>query len=440
MLKLYIETYGCQMNVSDSEVAVSIMQEAGYSRTEDLTSADVILVNTCAIRENAEQRVWGRLDQLRAEKKKRPHVKIGVLGCMAAHLKDQLLEKEHTVDIVVGPDAYRDLPQLLSETESGIKSINVLLSREETYADISPVRYGSNGVSAFVSIIRGCNNVCAYCVVPYTRGAEKSRDIKSIISEIETLVANNYKEVTLLGQNVDSYRWTSEGGKTFDFPDLLAEIAQISPSLRVRFSTSHPKDMTRKVVETIVKYPNICKSIHLPAQSGNERILSLMRRDYTPEKYMAQIEMIRSIIPDIGLSSDFIAGFCTETESEHQDTLRLMEKVQFNYSFNFAYSERANTKAARHYQDNVPQEEKIRRLNDIISLQLRHSLESNRADIGKTFEVLTEGVSKKSSEKLFGRTSQNKVVVFPKQSFKLGDYVRVKIYDCTSATLKGEVV
>lgn len=439
MSNVYIETYGCQMNVNDSEVVLSIMQEAGFTHTQEITQADVILVNTCAIRENAEQRIWGRLEQFRAIKKKRPYIKIGVLGCMAARLKEQLLEKENTVDIIVGPDGYRSLPQLLSQTEEGNKAINVLLSREETYADIAPVRYDSNGVSAFVSIIRGCNNACAYCVVPYTRGGERSRDPQSITAEIETLLNYGYKEITLLGQNVDSYCW-SQGGQNIDFADLLEIAAKITSNLRVRFATSHPKDMTTKVIETMAKYSNICKAIHLPAQSGNERILKLMRRGYTPKEYLTQIGMIKSIIPNIGLSSDFIAGFCSESIEEHEDTLRLMEAVKFDTAFNFAYSERPNTKAARNYKDDVPQDEKLRRLNEIITLQTKHSLLSNQADVGKVFEVLVEGVSKKSNAEMFGRNSQNKVIVFPANNVEKGDYLQVKVTGCTSATLKGEII
>jgi len=437
--KVYIETYGCQMNVNDSEVVASIMQSNGYAITENLNEADVILINTCSIRDNAEQRVWGRLDNLRMEKKKRPNLLVGVIGCMAERLKEELIERDKFVDLVVGPDAYRELPQLVRAAEGGQKGINVLLSREETYAEISPVRLDKNGVSAFVSIMRGCNNMCSYCVVPYTRGAERSRDPKTIVREVEELFANGYKEVTLLGQNVNSYGW-KENEENVNFAELLEMVAQVSPSLRVRYSTSHPKDLTDEVLYTMAMYENICNSIHLPVQSGSTRMLELMNRRYTREFYMSRIEAIRAILPDCTISTDIITGFCTETEEDHQQTLSLMEWVNYDSAFMFKYSERPNTKAARHLKDDVPEEVKTRRLDEIIALKSRLSESNRKSEIGKSFEVLVEGYSKRSSEFLFGRNSQNQVIVFPKENFKIGDYVYVEITGCTPATLIGNAV
>lgn len=437
--KVYIETYGCQMNVNDSEVVASIMQSNGYAITENLNEADVILINTCSIRDNAEQRVWGRLDNLRMEKKKRPNLLVGVIGCMAERLKEELIERDKFVDLVVGPDAYRELPQLVRAAEGGQKGINVLLSREETYAEISPVRLDKNGVSAFVSIMRGCNNMCSYCVVPYTRGAERSRDPKTIVREVEELFANGYKEVTLLGQNVNSYGW-KENEESVNFAELLEMVAQVSPSLRVRYSTSHPKDLTDEVLYTMAMYENICNSIHLPVQSGSTRMLELMNRRYTREFYMSRIEAIRAILPDCSISTDIITGFCSETEEDHQQTLSLMEWVNYDTAFMFKYSERPNTKAARHLKDDVPEEVKTRRLDEIIALKSRLSESNRKSEVGKSFEVLVEGYSKRSSEFLYGRNSQNQVIVFPKENFKIGDYVFVEITGCTPATLIGNAI
>jgi len=439
--QLYIETYGCQMNVNDSEVVISLMQKNGYSYTEDINKADVVLVNTCSIRDNAEQRVWGRLHQFKALKKKKKNLLIGVIGCMAERLKEKLLEEDKLVDIVIGPDAYRDLPNLVKEAELGNQGINVLLSREETYAEISPVRLDKNGVSAFVSIMRGCNNMCSYCVVPYTRGGERSRDAKSILDEVQELIDNNYKEVTLLGQNVDSYNWVdpkNEKHKT-TFADLLEQVAKLSPTLRVRFATSHPKDMNDDVLHVMAMYSNICNSIHLPAQSGSSAMLEKMNRGYDREWYLGRIAAIKKILPDCAISTDIIAGFCGETEEDHKQTLSLMEEVGYDMAFMFKYSERPNTKAARKFTDDVSEEEKTRRLNEIIDLQNKISAECKSNDIGQTFEVLVEGVSKRSEDDLFGRTSQNKVVVFPRMNYNIGDYVFVKIVSNTSATLIGEI-
>ena len=434
--RFYIETYGCQMNVNDSEVVASIMQKAGYAITKELNEADIILINTCSIRENAEQRVWGRLDVFRQEKKKRPGSRVALIGCMAERLKDKLLENQ-VVDVVVGPDAYRDLPKLLAETESGQKGINVLLSREETYSDISPVRLDKNGVTAFVSIMRGCNNVCAFCVVPFTRGAERSRSPQTIVSEVEELRDNGYKEITLLGQNVDSYLWKPEN---LNFAGLLEQVVRAVPQLRVRFSTSHPKDMSDEVLTTMARYANICNHIHLPVQSGSTEVLKRMNRKYTREEYLERISKIREIIPDCGISTDIIAGFCGETVEDHKATLSLMEEVGYDFAYMFNYSERPNTKAARHFADDVPEREKTARLSEIISLQNRLSLESHRNEIGKTVEVLAEAYSKRSNEDLCGRTPQNKMVIFPRKHYNIGDTVPVKINSCTSATLKGEAV
>ncbi|MDR3227088.1 MAG: tRNA (N6-isopentenyl adenosine(37)-C2)-methylthiotransferase MiaB [Prevotellaceae bacterium] len=439
---VYIETYGCQMNVNDSELVLAILQDNGYFLTKDIDEADLILINTCSIRENAEQRVWGRLDVFRLAKNKKRSLKIGVIGCMAERLKEQLLEREKIVDMVVGPDAYRSLPDLLRNVEAGQKDVNVLLSREETYADITPVRMDENGVSAFVSIMRGCNNVCSYCVVPYTRGAERSRSPKTILNEIQILVDNGYKEVTLLGQNVDSYFWKDEKNpeKDVNFAQLLEMVALVNPLMRVRFATSHPKDISNGVLYTMAMYENICNCIHLPVQSGSTRILELMNRKYTREHYLERIAKIRKIIPDCAITTDIIAGFCTETDYDHAQTLSLMNEVAYDFAYMFKYSERPNTKAARQLKDDVAEDVKTKRLNEIIALQNRLSLESNKNDIGKIFNVLVDGFSKRSDEYLSGRTSQNKTVVFPKKNYAAGDFVNVEIISCTSATLIGEIV
>ena len=452
MKKVYIETYGCQMNVNDTEVVFSILEKAGYERTEEIGEADVIFANTCSIRDNAEQRIWGRIDQFAIQKRERGEgVVVGILGCMAERLKDKLLETGK-VDIVAGPDAYRSLPRLLDAVLPGHPQIDVLLSREETYGDISPVRIDRNGVSAFISIMRGCNNVCSYCVVPYTRGAERSRDPRTIVREACDCFNRGYREVTLLGQNVDSYYWkgdnsldagasnnnTSAAGASnsdVTFAQLLEMVAQISPLLRVRFSTSNPQDFSDEVIRTMAKYDNICKHIHFPVQSGSDRILEKMRRRYTREWYLERVRMIRSVIPDCGLTTDVIAGFCSETEQDHQDTLSLFEEVGFDTAFMFYYSERPGTIAARNYPDDVDIQTKTRRLNEIIALQNRKSLESYRRDIGKRFTVLVEGPSKKNPEELCGRASNNKMCVFPDTVHKVGDYVDVEVVDCTSATL-----
>ncbi len=437
--KVYIETYGCQMNVADSEVVASILMDKGFKPTENIDEAQLILINTCSIRENAEQRIWSRLRNIRSLKKKNKDLMVGVIGCMAERLKEKVLETDHLVDIVVGPDAYRELPGLVTEAASGHKAVNVLLSREETYADISPVRMDRNGVSSFVSIMRGCNNMCAYCVVPYVRGAERSRDPESVIAEVNSLFESGYREVTLLGQNVDSYNW-KKGGTSTGFPELLEMVAGINRMLRVRFSTSHPKDISEDLLKTIARHENICRHIHLPAQSGSSRILKLMNREYTREWYMDRISAIKTIIPGCSVSTDMIAGFCTETEEDHQASLSLMEWAGFDFAYMFKYSERPGTKAARKYSDDVPFEIKTRRLNEIIALQNRISAASKKNDIGKVFEVLAEGPSKRSADHLSGRTSQNKVVVFPRSNFIKGDYLKVIIEKSTSATLIGKVI
>ncbi|HOW40715.1 MAG TPA: tRNA (N6-isopentenyl adenosine(37)-C2)-methylthiotransferase MiaB [Bacteroidales bacterium] len=437
--KLYIETYGCQMNVADSEVVASILSDKGYSATDNIKEATLILINTCSIRDNAEQRIWGRLREMGHLKKKNKALRIGIIGCMAERLKEKLLEQEQLVDLVVGPDAYRELPSLVSEAEEGHKAVNVLLSREETYADISPVRMDKNGVSSFVSIMRGCNNMCAYCVVPYVRGAERSRDPESIVREAEELFANGYREVTLLGQNVDSYNWKKDSSVT-GFPQLLERIALINPLLRVRFSTSHPKDISDELLETMARHRNICRHIHLPAQSGSTRILKLMNREYSREWYMERINAIKGILPDCSVSTDMIAGFCSETDEDHRESLSLMEWAGYDFAYMFKYSERPGTKAARKYKDDVPEEVKSERLTEMIALQNKLSARSKKQDVGKVFEVLIEGTSKRSEEQFHGRTSQNKVVVFPAHGLKKGDYVNVKITKSTSATLIGEVI
>lgn len=437
--KLHIETYGCQMNFSDSEIVGSIMEKEGFTTAENVENADIIFLNTCSIRDNAEQTIRKRLKEIKRLKKINPELKIGILGCMAERLKQQLLEEEDMVDLIVGPDAYRDLPNLIKTVESGRKAINVILSEEETYAEIEPVRLGSNKVSAFISIMRGCENFCTYCVVPFTRGKERSRNPETIIHEARDLFEKGYKEVTLLGQNVNSYLWENEGERV-SFPELIARVAQVSNQLRVRFATSHPKDISNELIEIIAKTPNICKAIHLPFQSGSNEVLKRMNRKYTREWYMDRISTIKKLIPDCGLSTDIIAGFCSETDEEHQQTLSLMEWVVFDYAFMFKYSERPNTIAQKKYADNVPEEIKSKRLSEIIELQQKLSLRSNQKDIGKTFEVLVESFSKKSVNDLAGRNTQNKMVVFPKKEFQIGDYVMVKIKDCTAATLIGEAV
>lgn len=440
--KFYIESYGCQMNFSDSEIVASILHEEGFGATRNLEEANLIFINTCSIREKAEQTVRNRLQAFKKLKDDQPGMLIGVLGCMAERLKAKFLEEEKLVDIVVGPDAYRSLPGLITEAEGGQKTVNVLLSREETYADISPVRLDSNGVTAFVSIMRGCNNMCTFCVVPFTRGRERSRDAESIVAECQDLFNRGFREVTLLGQNVDSYYYTTTDGTEITFGKLLEMVALVSPLLRIRFSTSHPKDITDDVLHTMAKYENICEYIHLPVQSGNTRILQHMNRTYTREWYLAKVKRIREIMPDCGLSTDVISGFCSETEEEHQDTISLMEIVRFDMAYMFSYSERPGTLAARRYEDDVPEDVKKRRLEEIINLQNKHSRESYQNDIGKTFKVLIEGDSKRSDIDWCGRNSQNKMMVFPKGNYQLqkGDYVNVKVNTATSATLIGEIV
>lgn len=440
--KFYIESYGCAMNFSDSEIVASILHEEGFGATQNFEDADLILVNTCSIREKAEQTVRNRLHVFRKAKNNKPGMLIGVLGCMAERLKAKLLEEERLVDMVVGPDAYRSLPDLISEAGTGQKGVNVLLSRDETYSDISPVRLDSNGVTAFVSIMRGCNNMCTFCVVPFTRGRERSRDADSIVAECIDLFDRGFKEVTLLGQNVDSYYFTTADGSNVTFADLLERVALVSPLLRVRFSTSHPKDITDDVLHTMTKHHNICKYIHLPVQSGNTRILQQMNRTYTREWYLSKVKRIRELMPDCGLSTDIISGFCTETEEEHKDTMSIMELCRFDLAYMYSYSERPGTLAARRYTDDVPEDVKKRRLTEIIAVQRSHAHESYVNDIGKTFEILIEGDSKKSSDDWCGRNTQNKMVVFSKSgnNLKKGDYATVRILSATSATLMGELV
>jgi tRNA-2-methylthio-N6-dimethylallyladenosine synthase len=435
--KVYIETYGCQMNFSDSEIVASLMQDEGYELCEDSKIADVVFVNTCSIRDHAEQRVLKRLRELKSLKRENPFVKIGVLGCMAERLQQKLLEKEETVDLILGPDAYRALPSMLDETGEGKKAINVILSSKETYEDIDPVRLDRNGITAFISIMRGCENFCSYCVVPYTRGRERSRKPETILREAKELLDKGYREVTLLGQNVNSYAW-SENGKEIRFYELLEQVAAVSPLLRVRFATSHPKDISDELLQTIGKHQNICNAIHLPVQSGSNNILKLMNRKYTREWYLDRIAAIRKYIPGCAISTDIIAGFCSETEQDHNDTISIMREVGYDYAFMFKYSERPDTLAQKRYKDDVPEEVKSARLQEIIDLQQKLSHESNKRDIGQIFEVLVEGHSKKSTEQLMGRNSQNKVVVFPKEKYQKGDYVMVKITDCTPATLIGK--
>jgi len=442
--KLYIESYGCQMNFADSEIVASILLDNGFETTGTFTDADVIFINTCSIRENAEQRVRKRLTDFKAAKSQKPEMIIGVLGCMAERLKSKFLEEEKLVDLVVGPDAYRDLPNLIEQVEDGSRAVNVLLSREETYADISPVRLNSNGITAFISIMRGCDNMCSFCVVPFTRGRERSRSPESIVKEAKDLFEAGYREVTLLGQNVDSYKYKAENpehGIAVSFANLLAMVADIDPQLRVRFSTSHPKDLTDDVLYIIEKYSNVCNHIHLPIQSGNSRILELMNRTYTREWYIDRINAIRRIIPNCGISTDIISGFCSETDEEHQETLSIMDLVQYDFAYMFTYSERPGTLAAKRYADDVPEEIKKRRLTEIVSKQRGHSLLSLQNQIGKIHRVLIEGFSKRSDQDFCGRNDQNSMVVFPVVgSYKIGDYVNVIGETCTSATLIGKII
>ncbi|MBW6534656.1 MAG: tRNA (N6-isopentenyl adenosine(37)-C2)-methylthiotransferase MiaB [Mariniphaga sp.] len=436
--KLYIETYGCQMNVADSEVVAAILQERQYKLVQTVEEADAVFLNTCSVRDNAEQKIWGRLNFYQSLKKKNKNLVVGVIGCMAERVGEEFLEKGKA-DLVAGPDAYRDLPYLMDKVESGEKAANTELSTVETYDKITPVRIADKAISGFVSITRGCNNFCTYCIVPYTRGRERSRDPQDILNEVRDLAAKNYREVTLLGQNVNSYKWLPEGQrKPVRFWDLLGMVAETDPKMRIRFTTSHPKDMSDKVLRKMAEYQNICKHIHLPVQSGSSRILKLMNRKYDREWYLDRIAAIRSILPGCGLSTDIFTGFCTETEENHAQTLSLMEEVKFDMAFMFKYSERPGTWAANKLEDDVPEDTKLRRLNEVIQLQNKHSLKNNRSDIGKSFEVLVEGVSKKSDMELFGRTSQNKVAVFPKENYKKGDFVTVKIKGATSATLIGK--
>ncbi|WP_425234570.1 tRNA (N6-isopentenyl adenosine(37)-C2)-methylthiotransferase MiaB [Ulvibacterium sp.] len=451
--KLYIESYGCQMNFSDSEIVASILSKQGFDTTNVLEDADLVLVNTCSIREKAETTVRKRLEKFNAVKKTKPHMKVGVLGCMAERLKDKLLEEEKIVDMVVGPDAYKDLPNLIQEIDEGRNAVNVILSKDETYGDVAPVRLNSNGVTAFVSITRGCDNMCTFCVVPFTRGRERSRDPLSIVAEVNDLWKKGFKEVTLLGQNVDSYLWYGGGLKkefekaseiqkatAVNFAGLLEMVALAQPKMRIRFSTSNPQDMTLDVIETMAKYNNICNYIHLPVQSGSNRILKAMNRLHTREEYFELIANIRRILPDCAISQDMIAGFPTETEEDHRDTLSLMEYVKYDFGFMFAYSERPGTLAARKLKDDIPSETKKRRLREIIDLQQKHGLYRTQQHLGKIEEILIEGSSKKSEAHWMGRNSQNTVVVFPKENFRVGDFVNVRINDCTSATLLGEAI
>ena len=452
--KLYIESYGCQMNFSDSEIVASILNKANYSTTKDISEADLVFVNTCSIREKAEQTVRKRLEVYNSIKKSiNPKMVVGVLGCMAERLKEKFLEEERLVDIVVGPDAYRDIPNLIKEVEDGRKAVNVFLSKEETYADIKPVRMSGNGVTAFVSITRGCDNMCTFCVVPYTRGRERSRNPESIINECKDLFSNGYREVTLLGQNVDSYLWFGGGPKknfknaskeqkenSINFANLLELVAKVDNKLRIRFSTSNPQDMTDDVIDAMSKHNNICNYIHLPVQSGSSRILKLMNRGYNREEYISLVDRIKNKIPDCAISMDMITGFCTENEKDHLDTINLMKYVKYDYGYMFKYSERPNTAAEKKLNDDVPEETKQKRLVEVINLQQSQSLKNNRKRINKIFEVLIEGNSKRSKEHFYGRTTHNCVVVFKKENYKIGDYVNVKINDCTAGTLKGKII
>lgn len=451
--KLFIESYGCAMNFSDSEVVASILSDGGYNTTSVLEEADLVLVNTCSIRDKAEQTIRKRLEKYNAVKRTNPKMKVGVLGCMAERLKSQFLEEEKIVDLVVGPDAYKDLPNLLAEVEEGRDAINVILSKEETYGDISPVRLMSNGITALVSITRGCDNMCTFCVVPFTRGRERSREPQSIMAEIQDLWSKGFKEITLLGQNVDSYLWYGGGLKkdfvnasemqkatAVDFDQLLEMVAVGFPKMRIRFSTSNPQDMHESILHVMAKYPNICKHIHLPVQSGSNRILKEMNRLHSREEYMALIDKIRAIVPDASISQDMIAGFPTETEQDHQDTMSLMEYVKYNFGYMYSYSERPGTLAGRKMKDDVEEETKARRLQEIVDLQQKHAWFRSEEFVGKTVEVLVEKVSKKSKDEFSGRNSQSITVVFPKENYKIGDFVNVKITSCTSGTLKGEAV
>ena len=446
--KLYVESYGCQMNFSDSEVVASIMTNNGYSTTRNIDEADVVLINTCSIRENAEQRVRNRLTEFKHRKDQKPDLVVGILGCMAERLKKSLLEEEKLVDLVAGPDAYRDLPNLVDEVGTGQKAVNVLLSRDETYADISPVRLDHGGISAFVTIMRGCDNMCSFCVVPFTRGRERSRDPHTIVEECKDLLSKGYREVTLLGQNVDSYRWnlTSKGvvkdenQPTTNFAQLMEMVALVSPELRIRFSTSHPKDMTDDVLEIMAKYENICPYIHLPVQSGHSTVLERMNRGYSREWYLERIDAIRRFMPDCAISTDIITGFCGETDDEHDATVSLMQQVKFDFAYMFKYSERPKTLAERRFADDVPEEVKAKRLTEIIELQLKNSKLSNEKQVGETVKVLVEGASKRSEDQLCGRNGQNAMVIFPRENYEKGQYVLVKITSCTSATLLGEAI
>ena len=438
--KFYIETYGCQMNVADSEVVSSIMAESGYDRTEKMEEANLILVNTCSIRENAEQRVWGRLDVFKQIKNQNPEVKVGVIGCMAERLKEKLIEKEKSVDLVIGPDSYRALPKLMETVETGQKGINTLLSKEETYGDIAPVRADKNQISAFISIMRGCNNMCSYCIVPYVRGRERSRDPQTIIREATELYEQGFKEITLLGQNVDSYSWKKSDGSTMPFAELLEQTARINPNLRIRFATSHPKDLSDEVLKVISEHDNICRHIHLPVQSGSTEILKKMNRGYTRDWYMNRIDAIRKYLPEAEITTDIMTGFSDETEKDHQETLSLMKYANYDFAYMFKYSERPGTKAARRMEDNVPEETKKKRLSEIIDLQNRISSENKKKAIGETYTVLIESTSKKSENEFSGRNSQNQVVVFPKDGEKTGEFVDVKIVDATPATLIGQKI
>jgi len=445
--KLYIESYGCQMNFADSEIVASILQDKGFITTADYKEADVVFINTCSIRENAEQRVRNRLKEFESAKLKKPGMIVGVLGCMAERLKSKFLEEEKLVDVVVGPDAYRDLPNLIEKVDDGSRAVNVLLSREETYADINPVRLNTNGITAFISIMRGCDNMCSFCVVPFTRGRERSRDPHSIVREAEQLFHSGYREVTLLGQNVDSYKWLPESAAEssvhapVNFAQLLEMVAQVDPLLRVRFSTSHPKDITDEVLHSIAKYQNICNYIHLPVQSGNSRVLELMNRTYDRAWYIDRINAIRRIVPECGISTDVITGFCTETEEEHQETLSIMDYVQYDYAYMFAYSERPGTLAAKRYADDIPEETKKRRLTEVVAKQRNHSLQRLQEQVGKIHHVLIEGFSKRSDQDYCGRNDRNAMVVFPVDTrYKVGDYVNVLGENCTSATLIGKII
>lgn len=440
MSKYYIETYGCQMNFADSEIIASLLLKESYENTSEITEADYVLINTCAIRDNAEQRIRKRLRELRAMQQKHPQMRIGILGCMAERLQSQLMVEEENVSFVVGPDAYRRLPEMLRQVrQQGVKSAETELSTTETYSDIEPVRLASNGISAYISIMRGCQNYCSYCVVPYTRGRERSRNPETIVNEARHLFEQGYKEVTLLGQNVNSYRW-NEGECQVDFPELMRRVAKVSPLLRVRFATSHPKDLSDKLLEVMAAHENICRSIHLPVQSGSDRMLKLMNRHYDSAWYLDRIAAIRRYLPDCSITTDVIAGFCTETEEDHQMTLEMFRKVRYDYAYMFKFSMRPNTYAEKHLQDDIPEDEKTRRLEEIIALQGQIALENNRKEVGKTYEVLVEGESHRSKEQLFGRNSQNKVIVFDREDVQPGQYVNVKVTDCTAATLLGVLV